>query len=155
MKRAILQIFTAFLVLGLFCGAATAVPSINGVISPSNSTVTGTVGATQQFTIPLNETATVIWTENGINRPPTQTDSNNVTTISHVFQSGSYQVTATLQGAEQIAKWDVVGTTGVPVITLSDPSSSSVNTNIGESKTFTATVSQTSDFVWTLDGTSC
>jgi len=154
MKRAILQIFTAFLVLGLFCGAATAVPSINGVISPSNSTVTGIVGATQQFTIPLNETATVIWTENGINRPPTQTDSNNVTTISHVFQSGSYQVTATLQGAEQIAKWDVVGTTGVPVITLSDPSSSSVNTNIGESKTFTATVSQTSNVVWTLDGTS-
>ena len=43
MKKAILQIFTAILVLGLFCGAATAVPSINGVISPSNSTVTGTV----------------------------------------------------------------------------------------------------------------
>ena len=28
MKKAILQIFTAILVLGLFCGAATAAPSI-------------------------------------------------------------------------------------------------------------------------------
>ena len=43
----------------------------------------------------------------------TQTDSNNVATLNHVFQSGSYQVTATIEGVEQIAKWDVVGTTGI------------------------------------------
>jgi S-layer protein (TIGR01567 family) len=155
MKRAILQIFTAFLVLGLFCGAATAVPSINGVISPSNSTVvTGTVGATQPFTIPLNETATVTWAEGNRTPTQTQTDSSNIATLNHVIQSGSYQVTAAIDGVGQITKWDVVGTTGVPVITLSDPPSSSVSTNIGESKTFTVTVSRTSDIVWSLDGTS-
>ena len=60
MNKAILQIFTAILVLGLFCGAATAVPSVVADPTPSqNSTVTGTVGETQAFTIPLNETATV------------------------------------------------------------------------------------------------
>jgi len=54
MKKASLQIFTAILVLGLFCGTATAVPSVVGEITPSqNSTVTGMVGATQTFTIPL------------------------------------------------------------------------------------------------------
>ena len=67
MKKASLQIFTAILVLGLFCGTATAAPGIIGDTTPSNSTVvTGTVGTTQPFTIPLNETASVIWTENGV-----------------------------------------------------------------------------------------
>lgn len=63
MKKDGLQIFTAILVLGLlFCGTAGAVPIVIGEITPpsQNSTVTGTVGATQTFTIPLNETASVI-----------------------------------------------------------------------------------------------
>jgi S-layer protein (TIGR01567 family) len=154
MKKAILQIFTAILVLGLFCGAASAAPGVTADPTPSqNSIVNGTVGETRPFTINLNETANVTWTVNGI---PTNvpTDSNNIASLNHVIQSGSYQVTAAIEGVGQIAKWDVAGTTGKPVITLSDPSSSSVSTNVGESKTFTATVSQISDVVWSLDGIS-
>ena len=33
-----------------------------------------------------------------------------LTTINHVIQSGPYQVTAAIDGAGQIRKWDVVGT---------------------------------------------
>ena len=108
MKKASLQIFTAILVLGLFCGAAIAAPSTVSDPTPSqNSTVTGTIGATQAFTIPLNENATVIWTEDGVDKT-VQTDSEDVATLNHVFKSGSYQVTARIEGVGQIAAWNVM-----------------------------------------------
>lgn len=89
MKKDGLQIFTAILVLGLlFCGTAGAVPIVIGEITPSqNSTVTGTVGATQTFTIPLNETASVIWTENGTSTT-IPTGDGNIATLNHVIQTG-------------------------------------------------------------------
>ena len=98
MKKTSLQIFIALLVLGLFCGTVTAVPSIIADPQPSqNVTVTGTVGAPQAFTIPFNENATVTWNVKGENikeeNTTTQTDSNNVATLNHVLQLGSYQVT--------------------------------------------------------------
>ncbi|KKG16825.1 hypothetical protein EO98_01985 [Methanosarcina sp. 2.H.T.1A.6] len=152
MKKASLQIFTAILVLGLFCGTASAVPSIIGDVTPSqNSPVTGTVGATQTFTIPLNETASVIWTENGVTTT-IPTEANNITTLNHVFKLGSYQVVASIEGVGQIATWNVEGTSAVPVITLSDPSSSSVSNNVGELRKFTATANQISNMTWYLDG---
>ena len=153
MKTASLQIFTALLALGLlFCGTAAAVPSVIGVISPDqNSTVTGTVGSTQIFTIPLNENANVTWTENGV--PTTlPTDANNVATLNHILQLGSYQVTAAIDGVGQIAAWNVQNAAGVPVITLSSPSGSSVSSNVGATQTFTATVSQTANMSWYLNG---
>ncbi|WP_440946356.1 S-layer protein domain-containing protein [Methanosarcina sp. T3] len=152
MKKASLQIFTALLVLGLFCGTVFAVPSISGDVNPNqNSTVTGTVGDTQDFTIPLNESADVIWTVNGSDTTRS-TDSSNISTLSHEIQSGSYQITASIDGVGQIAAWNVTGTEGAPVITLSSPSDSSVSNNVGDSRTFTATVSRTSDMTWSLDG---
>ncbi len=153
MKKDGLQIFTAILVLGLlFCGTAGAVPIVIGEITPSqNSTVTGTVGATQTFTIPLNETASVIWTENGTSTTK-PTGDGNIATLNHVIQTGSYPVTASIDGAGQIASWNVESTPGVPVITLSNPSSSSVSGNVGESRTFTATVEPAADMSWYLNG---
>ncbi|KKG30624.1 hypothetical protein DU52_06665 [Methanosarcina mazei] len=153
MKKDGLQIFTAILVLGLlFCGTAGAVPIVIGEITPSqNSTVTGTVGATQTFTIPLNETASVIWTENSTSTT-IPTGDGNIATLNHVIQTGSYQVTASIDGAGQIASWNVESTPGVPVITLSNPSSSSVSGNVGESRTFTATVEPAADMSWYLNG---
>ncbi len=153
MKKASLQIFTAILVLGLFCGTVTAAPILIADPQPSqNNTVTGIVGGLQAFTIPLNETANVTWTENGTSTT-SQTDSNNIATLNHVFQTGSYQVTAAIDGVGQIAAWNVEGRTEGPVITLSDPSSSSVSSNVGQSRTFTATVNQLSNMTWSLDGT--
>ncbi len=106
-----LQIFTAILVLGLlFCGTANADPTIIGDIIPSqNSNVTGTVGQTQAFNIPLNESTSVTWTENGTSTT-LLTGEGNVATLNHVFQSGSYQVTASIEGVGQIAAWNVEGT---------------------------------------------
>ena len=154
MKKASLQIFTAILVLGLFCGTVTAAPILIADPQPSqNDTVEGIVGGLQTFTIPLNETANVIWTENGTSTTR-QTESNNVATLSHVFQTGSYRVTAAIDGVGQIAAWNVEGRAGGPVITLSDPSSSSVSGNVGQSRTFTATVNQPSNMTWSFNGTT-
>lgn len=158
MKKTSLQIFIALLVLGLFCGTVTAVPSIIADPQPSqNVTVTGTVGAPQAFTIPFNENATVTWNVKGENikeeNTTTQTDSNNVATLNHVLQLGSYQVTASVGELGQIAAWNVEGKAVGPVITLSDPSSQDVSNNVGESRTFTATVSQPSNMTWYFDDT--
>ncbi|MDM7918514.1 MAG: S-layer protein domain-containing protein, partial [Methanosarcina sp.] len=152
MKKATLQIFTAILVLGLFCGTAAAVPSVIGVISPDqNSTVTGTVGATQTFTIPLNETANVIWTENGTDTSPLPTDGSNVATLSHVFQSGSYQVTARIDGVGQIAAWNVQGTEGVLSITSKSPESNpSTETNVTQE--FSVGTNKAADITWYING---
>ena len=151
MKKAILQIFTAILVLGLFCGAAAAVPSIAGEITPSqNETVKGTVGTTQPFTIPLNENATVIWTENG-QSIPTQTDSNNVATLNHVFQSGSYQVTARIEGVGQIAAWNVNGTESPLSITKTTPEKDKI-TGINERQKFSIETNKPADVTWYMNG---
>ncbi|MHC1756128.1 MAG: S-layer protein domain-containing protein [Methanosarcina sp.] len=151
MKKASLQIFTAILALGLlFCGTASAVPSIVAVSPSANSTVPGTVGDNQTFSITTNENATVLWTEDGVSKT-IQTDGSNISTLSHVIKSGSYHVTASIDGVGQISDWNVVGTTEVPVITLSSPSDSSVSSNVGGSQTFTATVSQTANMTWSLD----
>jgi len=152
MKKATLQIFTAILVLGLFCGTAAAVPSVIGVISPDqNSTVTGTVGATQTFTIPLNETANVIWTENGTDTSPLPTDGSNVATLSHVFQSGSYQVTARIDGVGQIAAWNVQGTEGALSITSKSPENNP-STGTNATQEFSVGTNKAADITWYING---
>jgi hypothetical protein len=60
------------------------------------------------FTIPLNESTSVTWTENG-KSTTLATGEGNVATLNHVFQLGSYQVTASIEGAGQIAAWNVEG----------------------------------------------
>lgn len=153
MKKAILQIFTAILVLGLFCGAAGAVPEITSV-SPSNSTtVTGTVGTTQTFSITSNESTTIDWLVDGT-APDSSLIANSgaTSTLSYTVQSGTHVVKATVQSTGGSSTWNVEGTANVPVITLSDPSSKDVSNNVGESRTFTATVSQTSNMSWYLNG---
>ncbi|WP_292380673.1 S-layer protein domain-containing protein [Methanosarcina sp. UBA289] len=135
MSKAILQIFTAILVLGLLCGATAAAPSIVSDPTPSqNSTVIGIVGETQTFTIPLNETANVVWTENG-NSTTSSTGGNNIATLSHVFQSGSYKVTASVEG-EQIAAWNVEGKAAGGLSVKTDPSEGDISVDKGVSKTF-------------------
>ena len=151
MKKAILQIFTALLMLGLFCGAAIAAPSTVSDPTPSqNSTVTGTIGATQAFTIPLNENATVIWTEDGVDKT-VQTDSKDVATLNHVFKSGSYKVTARIEGVGQIAAWNVIGTEGTLSITKTTPEKDK-STGINETQQFSIETNKAADFTWYMDG---
>jgi hypothetical protein len=64
MKKAILQMFTAILVLGLFCGTGTAAPSI---IAPAgNSTVNTTVNDSLSFSVRTNESTQIDWFVNGV-----------------------------------------------------------------------------------------
>lgn len=110
-KKDRLQIFAAIIALGLLlCETANAAPIIIGDIIPSqNSTVTGIAGQTQKFIIPLNESTNITWTENGT-VTTLSTGEGNVAILNHVFQSGSYQVTASIDGEWQIAAWNVEGT---------------------------------------------
>ncbi|KKG12932.1 S-layer protein domain-containing protein [Methanosarcina sp. 2.H.A.1B.4] len=150
MKKASLQILTAILMLGLFCGTATAVPSI--VSPPDNSTVvTGIAGDLQTLSIQTNELATIDWLVNGETKSQTSYNTEtNTSTLEHTIQSGTYEVKASVQSTGESRTWSVTGTANKPVITLSDPSSPFSN-NVGESKTFTATVSQISNMTWYLD----
>jgi S-layer protein (TIGR01567 family) len=155
MKKTILQIFTAILVLGLFCGVVAAAPSIITTDPAANSTIQRIVGDILTFSVQTNESTTIDWLVNGAS------DTNNIITeantsrLNHTVQSGTYDIKATLVSTGESRTWSVIGGTGnnIPVITLSDPSSSSVSNNIGESRTFNATVSQISSMTWSLDGT--
>jgi len=156
MNKAILQIFTALLILGLFCGATAAAPSTVSDPTPSqNSTVAGIVGETQTFTIPLNETANVVWTENG--NSTTKPTENNTATLNHVFQLGSYKVTASIEG-KQIAAWDVKGTAARGLLSVNvDPSEGNVSVDKGVSKTFSvnsSTNDQDINVKWLVDDES-
>ncbi|AYK15244.1 MAG: S-layer protein domain-containing protein [Methanosarcina flavescens] len=150
MKKASLQIFTAILVLGLFCGAVTAAPGLVADPTPStNSTVTGTAGTPQTFAIPLNESATVTWNI-GEETTTTQTDSNNVATLNHTLQLGSYQVTASIDGLDPII-WNVEGTEGALAITNQNPQSNP-STGIGEPQEFSIETNKVADVTWYIDG---
>lgn len=153
MKKASLQIFAAILVLGLFCGTASAVPTVTGAITPSNSTVvTGTVGTFQTFTVPLNETASVIWTVNGTNIT-IPTDANNVSTLpNHEFQLGQYRVIVSSTDGVQITDWNVEGTEGTRLITSTSPPEQDPSTGINETKEFSVQTNKVADITWYING---
>lgn len=153
MKKASLQIFTAILVLGLFCGAASAAPSTIIAASPAdNATVNETVGETQDFSVQTNESATIDWQVDGSTVSQTSYDSaTNTSTLNHTVKQGTYDVKATVQSTGESRTWSVTGGSNVPVITLSTPSYSTVNNNPGESRKFTATISPASNVTWYLD----
>jgi len=154
MKKASLQIFTAILVLGLFCGTAAAAPSIIAASPGDNATVNKTVGEIQDFSVQTNESATVDWQIDGSTVSQTSYDSaTNTSTLNHTVKQGTYDVKATVQSTGDNRTWSVTGGSNVPVITLSAPSSSTVNNNAGESRKFTATVSPASNITWYLDDT--
>ncbi|AKB84007.1 S-layer family duplication domain protein [Methanosarcina barkeri 3] len=152
MKKTSLQIFTAILVLGLFCGTAAAAPSIIAAVPGDNATVNKIVGQTQGFSVQTNESATIDWQVDGSTVSQTSYDSaTNTSTLNHTVNQGTYNVKATVQSTGDNRTWSVTGGSNVPVITLSTPSSSTVNNNIGESRKFTATVSPTSNVTWYVD----
>ena len=64
MKKAILQIFTAILVLGLFCGAAAAAPTANFDVYPSTQNSASKVSVWCNHTVQsLNATCNLsLWT---------------------------------------------------------------------------------------------
>ena len=157
MNKTILQIFTAILVLGLFCGVVAAAPSIITTDPATNSTISSIVGDILTFSVQTNESTTIDWLVNGAtdNNNKSFFTETNTSRLNHTVQSGSYDIKATVVSTGESRTWSVIGGTGnnKPVITLSDPSSSSVSNNIGESRTFTANLSQISTIKWFLDDT--
>ncbi len=155
MKKASLQIFTAILVLGLFCGTVSADPGITTADPTGNATVNKIAGEIQKFSIQTNESATIDWLVGGVadNTNSSYDNGTNTSTLTHTVQPGTYDVKATVPLTGDSRTWSVTGGSNVPVITLFDPSSSSVTNNVGESRVFTATVSQPSNMTWSFDNT--
>ncbi|AKB76395.1 S-layer family duplication domain protein [Methanosarcina lacustris Z-7289] len=69
------------------------------------------MGDNQTFSITTNENATVMWNEDGMSIS-TSTDASNVATLPHVIKSGSYHVTASIDGVGLISDWTVTGAAG-------------------------------------------
>ncbi|AKB52940.1 S-layer family duplication domain protein [Methanosarcina barkeri str. Wiesmoor] len=152
MKKASLQIFTAILVLGLFCGAATAAPNIIAASPGENATVNTIVGEIQAFSIQTNESATIDWQVDGSNVSQTSyDDATNTSALNHTVKQGTYDVKATVQSTGVSRTWSVTGGSNVPEIVSFSPSYSTVNNKVGQSRKFNATVSQTSNITWYLD----
>ncbi|AKB45735.1 S-layer protein domain-containing protein [Methanosarcina vacuolata] len=152
MKKASLQIFTAILVLGLFCGTAAAAPSIIAASPGDNATVNKTVGEIQDFSIQTNESATIDWQIDGSNVSETSYDSaTNTSTLNHTVTQGTYDVKAIVQSTGGSRTWSVTGGSDVPQITSFFPSYTTVNNNVGQSRKFNATISQTSNMTWYVD----
>ncbi len=139
------------LILGLFCSGAMGAPSIS-TPSPDSDPST-TTGDTQAFSVNVNETCNVTWLINGsnvaINTSVTFAEYSNTTA-----PEGVYNVTAFAENANGTdqEEWIWTVTNPVPIVTLYDPSSSSVSSNTGDSETFTATVNQSANVTWILDG---
>ena len=91
-----------------------------------------------------------MWTVNG-QSIPTQTDSNNVATLNHVFQSGSYEVTARIEGVGQIAVWNVNGTESPLSITKTTPEKDK-STGINERQKFSIETNKAADVTWYMNG---
>ncbi len=140
MEKAWLQIFTAILVLGLFCGAATAAPSIINTIPAGNSTITGIVGQNQTFSIQANESIEddVEWSVNGDSVSETSYDAgSNSSILGHSFQQGEYEVRATVQPTGDNVTWTVEGTNETEKIPVNiNPSGETIQLDQGRTQTF-------------------
>ena len=153
MKKAILQIFTAILVLGLFCGAVTAAPSI---IEPGgNSTVNKIVGESINFSVRTNESTQIDWLVNGVADTNSSYDNNSKTsTLNHTVRQGTYDVKATVQSTGESRTWRVTGETkvsanGVPINV--DPSEGTIEVSQGKSQTFSISSSQNINVEWLVN----
>jgi S-layer protein (TIGR01567 family) len=145
MKKAILQMFTAILVLGLFCGAANAAPAIT---SPTeNSTVSKLVGQIQNFKLQTNESTSINWFVDGTAETENTSyfTENNTSTLSHTVQSGSYEVRATVRATGESRTWDVTGTAPSPEENVTE-TGGNFNVTPAEGKTITVTQGKSQTF---------
>jgi S-layer protein (TIGR01567 family) len=140
MEKAWLQIFTAILVLGLFCGAATAAPSIINTIPAGNLTITGIVGQNQTFSIQANESIEddVEWSVNGDSVSETSYDAgSNSSILGHSFQQDEYEVRATVRSTGDNVTWTVEGTNATEEIPVNiNPSGETIQLDQGRTQTF-------------------
>ncbi|WP_407354759.1 S-layer protein domain-containing protein [Methanolobus sp. WCC5] len=114
-----------------------------------------TVGTPQIFTVDTNQIAGITWYIDG-DLVQTNSSQTSATYINSTAPAGTYEVKATVSNvngtADQVWTWDVTAIPG-PSITLSDPSSSSVSDNTGDSRTFEVTIDQPVNLTWIMNGT--
>ncbi len=145
---------------------ATTVPNAPGITAnPATSTVSDTPGATRTFSITANQTVNVTWLINGTQAQP---DNTSVTTASYTNTSavqGTWNVTAVASNANgtamQVWTWNVspVAPAGPPSITNisptppAPPTVPTITDAVNATRTFSITVNQTVDVIWSINGT--
>ncbi|MCC4770758.1 hypothetical protein FXV91_11370 [Methanosarcina sp. DH2] len=149
MKKASLQIFTAILALGLlFCGTASAVPSI--VAPAENSTVQGIVDELKTFSIQTNESTTIEWLVGGSSVSETSYDAGtNTSYLEHTVQTGPYNIIATVQSTGESRTWTIENTQ--LEITSTSPEKDK-STGINESQEFRVETNKVADITWYMNG---
>jgi len=83
-----MKTFAAILMLGLLCGTAFAAPVIESS-TPSNKDIEVDIGTDQEFTVTLNESGTVKWFVDDVEKSPsssTSTFSSYIYTVSDTIQ---------------------------------------------------------------------
>ncbi|KKH50087.1 S-layer protein domain-containing protein [Methanosarcina sp. 1.H.A.2.2] len=151
MKKASLQIFTAILVLGLFCGVAWATPGL-GSFSPT-SDPTSTVGQNQEFVINTNETCNITWYVNGAMVKNSATNVNTDTYSNNTAPAGSYAVRAEAQNANGTVpkEWTwTVESEGLSIQSFS-PTSDPTST-VGQNQEFVINTNQFCNITWYVNG---
>jgi len=121
--------------------------------NPPSSPVPNYVGESRTFTATVNQDANVTWILNG-NTLFTNTTTQTASYYNSSAQLGVHNLTVIAENANGTdqEKWTwTVTDAPVPVVTLSDPSDSSVPNYVGESRTFTATVNQDANVTWILN----
>ncbi|MDY9927327.1 S-layer protein domain-containing protein [Methanosarcina sp.] len=149
MKKASLQIFTAILALGLlFCGTASAVPSI--VAPAENATVQGIVDELKTFSIQTNESTTIEWLVSGSSVSETSYDAGtNTSYLEHTVQTGPYNIIATVQSTGESRTWTIENTQ--LEITSTSPEKDK-STGINESQEFRVETNKVADITWYMNG---
>ena len=132
--------------------------SIDSHDPPSDPTTD--VGDAQTFSVGLNKVADVDWYIDDV-LMATNSSVTSATYTNSTAPNGTYTVKATAtngtESKDQLWTWTVssaAAPTSAPVVTLSDPASTSVSDSEGASRTFSATIDQTVDLTWILDGTT-
>ncbi|NTV79338.1 MAG: hypothetical protein HGA25_09465, partial [Clostridiales bacterium] len=150
--------FTAILVLGLFCGAASADPVIIAKTPAGNSTVENAVGMNQTFKVQTNETTSIDWLVKGIEPQNTSYyTENNTSTLTHTIESGEYEIEATVRSTGESRTLDVNGTAASTGGNVTEtPAEGTVTVIPGKSQTFrvNATDDQEMNVEWFIDDES-
>ncbi|MHC1588942.1 MAG: hypothetical protein ACXQS1_03900, partial [Methermicoccaceae archaeon] len=155
MRKAVCSVIVLALIAVVFAGGGLSSPSITGY-SPSANPHTY-VGASQPFSVSLNESANITWYVNG----SADTLTNNTTTSSYSNSTlestvGTHTITVVAANPNGTVNHSWTWTVSYAPLQLSSKSPSSpTTTTVGQSITFSIQSNQNVNFEWYVnDGTT-
>lgn len=131
-------------------------PALSVTLTSPAASVSDNTGDSRTFTAASDQSANITWILDGVTLF-TNTSAQTASYYNSSAQIGMHNLTVFAEngnGTDQKEwAWNV-SNAPAPTITLSSPSSSSVDDNTGASRTFTVNVGQVANLTWILDGTT-